>query len=271
MTMNAPQTALQVGASQACLPRFNALRHGILSRYTVLPWEDETEYQSLLGSLLTEHSPNGPTEEHLVEELASIFWRKRRLRLAELAAHHRGLEDTTAPFRNTVEAALAHLATGQQSEGVSDAIRATPEETAEQQADVEEDESMTQKALKILHQGGVGAYEKALAALRNDTREWWETSLEDDPEDLDEDEKPPTPNVDGLQRFLENKLGPWYAQRRKELENRPLIRAQALGEAFDPNKLGQLARYEVHLDRKLERMLSMLLRLKDLRPETIEV
>jgi hypothetical protein len=28
--------------------RFNALRHGILSRYTVLPWEDEADYQALL-------------------------------------------------------------------------------------------------------------------------------------------------------------------------------------------------------------------------------
>ena len=24
--------------------RFNALRHGVLSRYTVLPWEDADEY-----------------------------------------------------------------------------------------------------------------------------------------------------------------------------------------------------------------------------------
>jgi hypothetical protein len=39
--------------------------------------------------------------------------------------------------------------------------------------------------------------------------------------------------------------------------------------ALDPNKLERLGRYEVHLDRKLERMLSMLLRLKDLRQGTI--
>jgi hypothetical protein len=47
--------------------------------------------------------------------------------------------------------------------------------------------------------------------------------------------------------------------------NRPLIRDQALGEALDPDKLERLGRYEVHLDRKLERTLSMLLRLKELR------
>ena len=44
-----------------------------------------------------------------------------------------------------------------------------------------------------------------------------------------------------------------------------LIRDQAFGEALDPDKLERLGRYEVHLDRKLERMLTMLLRLKDLR------
>ena len=57
----------------------------------------------------------------------------------------------------------------------------------------------------------------------------------------------------------------WYDKQRAELELRPIVRAQAFGEALDPNKLEKLARYEVHLDRKLERMLAMLLRLKDLR------
>src|SRR5262249_46295589 len=53
--------------------------------------------------------------------------------------------------------------------------------------------------------------------------------------------------------------------RKKELANRPLIREQAFGESLDPDKLERLGRYEGHLDRKLERMLAMLLRLKDLR------
>ena len=50
--------------------RFNALRPGLLSRYTVLPWEDVDEYRALVAALVTEHAPQGPTEEHLVEELA---------------------------------------------------------------------------------------------------------------------------------------------------------------------------------------------------------
>ena len=43
-----------------------------------------------------------------------------------------------------------------------------------------------------------------------------------------------------------------------------------LGEALDPHKLERLGRYEVHLDRKLERTLTVLLRLKDLRRGTVE-
>jgi hypothetical protein len=49
------------------------------------------------------------------------------------------------------------------------------------------------------------------------------------------------------------------------LTNRPLIREQAFGQALDPDKLERLGRYEVHLDRKFERMLSTLIRLRELR------
>jgi hypothetical protein len=252
------------------ITRFNALRHGILSRYTVLPWEDATEYGVLVAALAAEHNPNGPTEEHLVEELAGILWRKRRLRLAEAAAHQHGLDDATEPFRGTVKAALAHLGAGEQIDRVIDSIRATPEQTAEESSDLGEDEAMTAKALKLLSDGKPQSYEKAVAVLRADTREWWEEVLSRDPEDFDEDESSATPDAESLRRFIDKELLPWYAQRRKELENRPLIRAQAFGQSLDPNKLAGLARYEVHLDRKLERTLTMLLRLKDLRRETID-
>lgn len=50
------------------MTRFNAVRHGVLSKHTVLPWEDEAEYGSLLQALVDEHKPNGPMEKHLVED-----------------------------------------------------------------------------------------------------------------------------------------------------------------------------------------------------------
>ena len=65
------------------ISRLNATKHGILSKHTVLPWEDEEEYQNLFSEVVEEYAPKGPTEMHLVEELAGIIWRKRRLRIAE--------------------------------------------------------------------------------------------------------------------------------------------------------------------------------------------
>lgn len=82
--------------------RFNALRHGVLSQYTVLPWENGEEYRMLLEALTAEHKPQGPTEEHIVEELAGIMWRKRRLRLGERAAHHRALKCASEPYQDTI-------------------------------------------------------------------------------------------------------------------------------------------------------------------------
>src|SRR3954451_6435940 len=118
-----------VETAGTAITRFNALRHGVLSRYTVLPWEDPEEYQALVAALVAEHAPQGPTEEHLVEELAGILWRKRRLRLAEAAAYRRGLNQTFASSRETAKVALAHIADADRSERVTSAIRATDSDT----------------------------------------------------------------------------------------------------------------------------------------------
>jgi hypothetical protein len=257
------ETALALAArtSGTALTRFNALRHGVLSRYTLLPWEEVGEYHELLSALVSEHQPSGPTEEHLVEELAGIFWRKRRLRLAEAASFRRGLEDATSFIRNTATAAVSHLSVSAHQRDVGSAVRATAKDTAGDVADLAAERAQTQQALAILEAGQDGAYEQTLAALHEGTRAWW-TDVLAEPE---EDEEPYSPDPAGLTRFLQEKVLSWYEERRQELENRPLLRSQALGQALDPERLAGLARYEVHLDRKLERTLAMLLKLKDLR------
>jgi hypothetical protein len=247
------------------LARFNALRHGVLSQHTVLPWEDGDEYSTLLEALVAEHKPQGPTEEHLVEELAGVIWRKRRLRLGESAAHHRALKRASDPYQHTAEAALINVAEEVEADSVFDAIRATEGQTAEDVADLEDDQAMTEEALRILANPSASAYSRALAALRDDTRAWWEDVLTWEPGDYADNQEPYRSNTESLVRFLKSEVLPWYEKRRRELENRPLIRAQAFGEAVDPNRLERLARYEVHLDRKLERMLAMLFKLQELR------
>ena len=56
------------------------------SVHTILFWESKEQYEVLLNALVEEHAPHGPTEEHLVEEIAGVIWRKRRLRIAEAAS-----------------------------------------------------------------------------------------------------------------------------------------------------------------------------------------
>jgi hypothetical protein len=248
------------------ITRFNALRHGVLSQYTVLPWEDGDQYRALIEALAAEHAPHGLTEEHLVEELAGIIWRKRRLRLAESAVHHRALRRTTEPHRETAKAALIHITVDQvDKDAVRDAITATEQQTAADLTDLESDQRLTEEALRLLGSKSSTAYSRALAALREDTREWWEDQLTWEKDDYDEDQTPYREDAESLKRFLESEILPWHEKQRRELNHRPLLRAQAFGEAVEPDRLERLARYEVHLDRKLERTLAMLLRLQDLR------
>jgi hypothetical protein len=250
-------TRTQSGTS---ITRFNALRHGILSKYALLPWEDPEEYAALLAAFVEEHAPQGPTEEHLVEELAGIS-------LAEAAAQRRSLQSTFEPYQETVKIALVHLDVEGEFDRVIDAIQATDAETKNDLADLDSDEEMTRRAFELLSSKPPDNYERALAALREDTRQWWAATLARDPLELMEDDEPATADAEGLHRFLERKVFPWFVDRRKALLNRALICEQAFGEALDTDKLEQLVRYEVHLDRKLERMLAMLLRLKELRAD----
>jgi hypothetical protein len=58
----------------------NALKHGAFSKDEFLPWEDAEEFQALLQGLIEEHQPEGPLEEECVSAIASLLWRKRRVR-----------------------------------------------------------------------------------------------------------------------------------------------------------------------------------------------
>jgi len=57
---------------------------------------------------------------------------------------------------------------------------------------------------------------------------------------------------------------PCHAQE-KEARHHEAIKNQALGEGLQAFKLEKLSRYETHLDRKFERSLAMLIKLKELR------
>jgi hypothetical protein len=63
----------------------NATKHGVLSKVVVLKGESRDEYEKLLTGLRETLQPEGTLEELLVEKLAALAWRHRRLLLAESA------------------------------------------------------------------------------------------------------------------------------------------------------------------------------------------
>jgi len=132
----------------------------------------------------------------------------------------------------------------------------SPEEIAERQREAALDLAATQKAAAILRKGGPNAYTKARRALLQESREWWD-------EHVEEEEHPAT--AEGLAEFIRDSLEPICYRMAREAEFTPAIKAQTLGEGLRAHLLEKLNRYETHLDRKFERTLAMLLKLKDLR------
>lgn len=237
--------------------RFNAIQHGILSRYTVLAHEDADEYGALLSALLEEHQPAGATEAHLVEELAGIIWRKRRVLQAEGATINQGLKGAARNAEGVIPAAAPfELGLSGKGTDLRELVGMTPEEIAERQRDARHDLDATNKAAAILRRGGAGAYDKALRALLPDSRDWWQEYVEDE-------EYPAT--AEGLTEFIRKQLEPICITTEKEARHHEAIKAQTLGEGLQVHRLEKLTRYETHLDRKFERTLSMLVKLKELR------
>jgi hypothetical protein len=190
-----------------------------------------------------------------------------RLRpLAEAAAYREKLRRDATGWEtpgHLVRAALLPIAgaTGHEA-SIPDAVAATPAETARDLREAKRDQASTRKAWDILASGGSDAYARALAALREDTRSYWLECLKEAPSDGLKYES----TAAALAAWFDRHWREWYEEPIAELEHRHAIREHAVGSAYATNHLDMLARYEVHLDRKLERMLSMLVRLRELRP-----
>jgi len=237
--------------------RFNAMKHGILSRLTVLSHENHADYEGLVNSLMDEHMPAGATEQHLIEELASVIWRKRRVLQAEGATINQGLKVSARSAKTVIPAAAPfEMGLAGDSTDIRNLMDLTPEDVTESQRTTRHDLDATNKAGAILRKGGDRAYEKALRALQADSREWWDSYVE---------EEEYTANAEGLANFINEHLFPLCHGLEKEARHHDAIVNQALGEGLQAYKLLSVSRYETHLDRKFERTLAMLLKLKDLR------
>jgi len=241
--------------------RFNALKHGVLSKHVVLPHEEKSEFDDLLYLLIAEHQPNGATELHLVEELAGVMWRKRRVLLAESAKINRSIRvslhgldgNPSATVKNAVptDPALAGAYVD-----FRDLVSTTQEELQGREVEALRDLEATEKADRILRAGKTNVYTKALKTLLPDSQAWWQ-------DQLDNEEVEAT--AESLRNYINIDLLPACRSTLAEIRHHEAIKRQVFGEGANVPNMENLTRYETHLDRKFERTLAMLIKLKELR------
>ena len=236
---------------------FNELKHGILSRNTVLGHESLADYESLVNSLIDEHKPAGATEQVLVEELASVIWRKRRVLLAEGAAINQGVKNSLSRAKSVILAA-APFEMGMSGERHNIMLMKdrTPQDVAELLRDAEDELENTFVTMSILEEGGDRAYKRALLTLKPCTRSIWESYL---------DKKKYSACAIDLNDFLQKHVLLNCSNNEKLLRHHSEIMNQTIGEGLQPTRLEKFLPYETHLDSKFERTLDQLLKIKVLR------
>ena len=241
--------------------RFDAIKHGVLSRHIALPWEDRDAFEEILRGLLVEHQPQGPTAYHLVEDLAGVIWRKRRLLQAEGAAIRQRLHQVATGYQHEQVGryALAH-----KDEKIHAEVRDVIAHRLPKPEDAKRELEMVERALATVSSGKRGAYEAALGLLDEDMLAAWEVEAvdEDDPEAGGY-----TRDADGLKEFLEATRD-WLKGCIADAANAALVVDQVYGMAIDIRDLERIARLEAHLDAKLQRLLTLLRQMPKARSPT---
>lgn len=259
-----PDSALHVdknGMNNYAAVRYNAMQHGILSQHVVLPHENKDKFNDLLAALMAEHLPGGATEMHLVEELAGVIWRKRRVLLAEGAKINRNLRgclhaldgSSSSTVKNAVPSDPALVGV---HVDFRDLMSMTSEDLKSREQEAVRDLEATEKAEKILLSNRANAYAKAVKALLPDSRDWWQDQVDDEEVEA---------SVKSLRDFIIRDLMPFCNSRLAEIRHHEAIKRQVVGEGIGAPIMENLSRYETHLDRKFERTLAMLIKLKELR------
>ena len=200
---------------------------------------------------------NTNQREQLVEELASIIWRKRRVLLADGGNLNRGLRNATHDAETLIPSSVPfETGLSGKSTDLRELLTLTPKQVSERQEEALHDLGATRKAATILERGGANAYKRALRVLLPDSRDWWQEYVEDE-EYL--------PTIEGLADFIREHLDPMCVTIGKVAQQHTSIKAQTIGEGLQVHRLEKLNRYETHLDRKFERTLAMLVKLKEIR------
>jgi len=241
--------------------RFNATTHGILSRHTVLDGENPEEYRELHDALIAEHSPQGPTEGHLVEELAGIMWRKQRLRMAEAGGTRFSLDwmlDGSGRSANGQNSGSPKQDYDKEAanEQLLSLIALPPDQAKAQLEEIEDeiDQIGVVRGQIAKHANLNQAVEKLPEPLREDCLFVLEEGDSKSNDEL---------VIELLQTLFERRLKLEYP--RSILTQHHEVHEQKQSIVISADGMQKIARYETHLDRKFERTIKLLLQLQKYR------
>lgn len=235
------------------LRRLNAVKHGILSKEAVLPHESKDEFEDLLAQYESDFVPANATERTLVEELASIVWRKKRLLKAENAKINIGLANTlNCSSRLLNSSAPLSLHIEDERIEAREFLKLSAEELEEKRRGQEAEEQKRRQAEEILSKGGRNCTKRAAECLGDFLLNLW---YSDEYAQYDRH---------GLSEFLSGKGKTAIEQSMEVINHVTEVKEQALGNAINQVNFDSFARYEAHLDRKYERTLAILIKLKSL-------
>jgi hypothetical protein len=205
--------------------------------------------------------PEGATERGLVERLIWTEWRRRRLKLAERAAHMAGLAERLNDAQRTLTRAGVRTGAARDRLDLAEAVASEPGADAEVSSRHAADRKATARALAILDRGAANAYAQALNALHPDTRAWWDDGLAGEYGG----DRSWSDDAACLAAFLRDEVSPVDEADAVADAARPAVRLQAFGESLDPERIERLLAIEARLDRQFEKALSMLIQLQEQR------
>jgi hypothetical protein len=147
----------------------------------------------------------------------------------------RGLKESARSAKTIIPAAAPfEMGLSGDDTDIRDLMDLTPEDVAVNQLAARHDLDATNKASAILRKDGERAYDKALRALLPDSREWWESYVEEGEYNAD---------AEGLASFITEHLSPLCYQQEKESRLHDAIVNQTIGEGLQAYKLEKLSRY----------------------------
>lgn len=249
--------------------RHNAVRHGILSNIDVLPWEDVNELQNIKQGFLGDFKPQGASETYLVEELATIAFRKKRLYKAENAiitdqlrreGKSYNLDDLYESANLLSDSIHIRELKNRETSPFKEALYPDSEDDNKNLAHYQKYIGICES---VINQETI-SYDEALETFPQDLADHWQNCLAK--RWVDSEDKLHIKTIESLKRFLQENVIENFSQRKNLIEAKDQIRQQAIGMAYAPNSsMESLQRYEVTLDRCFERKLSVLLKLQDIR------